>query len=318
MRSKLWALLVSGLLILQYGTAFGVDEATVQQIQEDAATAKSEAATAKNKAEDNNTRITGLYDNVTSLKSLIDDIVVNGTPGPPGPEGPAGPEGPVGPPGFDGEPGPPGADGLNCWDLNANGYPDDGEDVNGDMVLDANDCQGNPDLSGLIEQLLLLQRRLENFDADGDGYTPATGDCEDSLASVNPGMRETGPDGLDNDCDGLIDNIPADPDYDGDGYPASVDCNDDNPAVNLGQTGWHGAPPDDYNCDGVIELRWPDLAVVELQGLECVVVQAGWVDGVPPCGNTGAFYDEGSVWPVGFPSGTCDTEPGQSNYQECR
>ncbi|MGB2985411.1 MAG: hypothetical protein WBE26_05960 [Phycisphaerae bacterium] len=35
-----------------------------------------------------------------------------------------------------------GIDGVNCWDLNANGEGDPGEDVNGDGVFDALDCQG--------------------------------------------------------------------------------------------------------------------------------------------------------------------------------
>jgi len=36
----------------------------------------------------------------------------------------------------------PGADGLNCWDLNGNGVGDPEEDINGDGVFDAADCQG--------------------------------------------------------------------------------------------------------------------------------------------------------------------------------
>ncbi len=35
-----------------------------------------------------------------------------------------------------------GVDGLNCWDLNSNGVGDPDEDINGDGVFDALDCQG--------------------------------------------------------------------------------------------------------------------------------------------------------------------------------
>jgi hypothetical protein len=42
-------------------------------------------------------------------------------------------------------------------------------------------------------------------DADGDGYTVAEGDCDDGQASVNPGWSRDPCDGLDNDCDGLVD-----------------------------------------------------------------------------------------------------------------
>lgn len=62
------------------------------------------------------------------------------------------------------------------------------------------------------------------YDADGDGYGDPTdrhrsawlphnyswlaGDCDDADAAVNPGAEEL-PDGLDNDCDGVVD-MPAD------------------------------------------------------------------------------------------------------------
>ena len=40
-------------------------------------------------------------------------------------------------------------------------------------------------------------------DADGDGWTVAEGDCDDSLAAVHPGAEEAC-DGLDTDCDGFM------------------------------------------------------------------------------------------------------------------
>lgn len=43
------------------------------------------------------------------------------------------------------------------------------------------------------------------IDADGDGYTCAQGDCDDSNADIHPGAFEVCGDGIDNDCDGLID-----------------------------------------------------------------------------------------------------------------
>jgi hypothetical protein len=44
-------------------------------------------------------------------------------------------------------------------------------------------------------------------DADGDGYSGCSGDCDDSNSAVNPGMSEIFLDGYDNDCDGLTDNL---------------------------------------------------------------------------------------------------------------
>ncbi|WP_437722970.1 choice-of-anchor L domain-containing protein [Sorangium sp. So ce861] len=56
-----------------------------------------------------------------------------------------------------------------------------------------------------------------NADSDGDGFTPAAGDCNDADANVNPGAIEveiTEPDAsgqipapADEDCDGAVDNV---------------------------------------------------------------------------------------------------------------
>lgn len=86
-------------------------------------------------------------------------------------------------------------------------------------------------------------------DVDGDGY-PADEDCDDADAGVNAGAVEVC-DGIDNDCDGQVDEDVKDAFYDdadGDGYgdPAAsveacsapegtvtsaTDCDDANPAV---------------------------------------------------------------------------------------
>src|SRR5207245_2977904 len=45
-------------------------------------------------------------------------------------------------------------------------------------------------------------------DLDGDGYPPTScggTDCNDARADVNPGVPEICTDGIDNNCDGLID-----------------------------------------------------------------------------------------------------------------
>ena len=46
-------------------------------------------------------------------------------------------------------------------------------------------------------------------DADGDGFCTSEGDCNDNNAAINPGAVEVCNDGIDNDCDGLVDS--ADP-----------------------------------------------------------------------------------------------------------
>jgi hypothetical protein len=75
-------------------------------------------------------------------------------------------------------------------------------------------------------------------DADGDGYSPNAGDCDDRYPGVHPGAVEI-PNGLDDDCDGDTDEgfvlDWADTDLDLDGFtPAQGDCNDQNGAQHPG------------------------------------------------------------------------------------
>ncbi|MBD0832009.1 putative metal-binding motif-containing protein, partial [Aestuariibaculum sediminum] len=115
-------------------------------------------------------------------------------------------------------------------------------------------------------------------DNDGDGYSENQGDCNDANANFYPGATEIC-DGLDNDCDGEIDEglilVNYFPDLDEDGYgdanasPTMVcsalkpegfvnnnlDCNDDNENINPDT----GEIPDngiDENCDGFDLKTW--------------------------------------------------------------
>ena len=66
---------------------------------------------------------------------------------------------------------------------------------------------GSPGAYGTGAVLVLLGQDL----ADGDGFAPSEGDCDDSQATVHPQAREVSAcaDGLDNDCNGLVDGADA-------------------------------------------------------------------------------------------------------------
>ena len=89
-------------------------------------------------------------------------------------------------------------------------------------------------------------------DVDADFYTAeACGgfDCDDDDPDVHPGSPDATvtPDGIDNDCDGLIDS----PDIDNDGYgEADGDCDDNNPDVHPGIEGDLCGDYLDNNCNG--------------------------------------------------------------------
>jgi hypothetical protein len=167
------------------------------------------------------------------------------------------------------------ADSTDCDDGNSSVNPAEIELCNG---IDE-DCDGSVD-EGAVDAAVWYA------DSDGDGYgdpgnslsdcaQPAgyisdNTDCDDGNNSVNPAGTEHC-DGVDEDCDGTIDEDPVDgstwyQDSDGDGYgsaalvactqPAgsvsdSTDCEDGDAAVNPGATDICNSQDD--NCNGLID-----------------------------------------------------------------
>lgn len=101
-----------------------------------------------------------------------------------------------------------------------------------------------------------------SYDVDEDGVTSCGGDCDDHDADVGPGQPER-VNGLDDDCDRLVDEGTTADDVDGDGYCADPtacvgaalpgDCQDGDATIAPGATEIDDNGVDD-NCDGVIDL----------------------------------------------------------------
>ena len=52
----------------------------------------------------------------------------------------------------------------------------------------------------------------EDIDNDGDGFTENDGDCDDQATTVHPdGVEGEVADGRDNDCNGIVDDMPSCP-----------------------------------------------------------------------------------------------------------
>jgi hypothetical protein len=102
-------------------------------------------------------------------------------------------------PDVDGDGEEPLVEGGDCND-NVGAIP--GDEVANNLIDD--DCDGLADEDGQD------QPSANTTDADGDGFSPATGDCNDDAAdlkaaSIHPGADEICGNGLDEDCDGVAD-----------------------------------------------------------------------------------------------------------------
>jgi len=171
---------------------------------------------------------------------------------------------------------------CNAVDEDCDGTVDEGFDTDGDTFTTCgadgsaattadNDCDdtvvtifpGATEVCDAIDQDCdgLLD---EDFDVDGDTWTTcgadgdasatADNDCDDAVAAVNPGATELC-NGIDDDCDGLIDE---NADLDNDGVTnCDGDCDDNNNTV------FPNAPELcdglDNDCDGAVPVDEQDL-----------------------------------------------------------
>ena len=192
----------------------------------------------------------------------------------------------------------------------------------------------------------------EGDDLDGDGVDDCTdgsqpGDCNDANMASNPGEAETC-DGIDNDCDGGVDEDGADGcvdyfyDYDSDTFgegsasclcgPSGSwtalqggDCYDLNADAHPGQTGWfavsRGDGSFDYNCDGSEEKEYTGTMAWACPAIDsdlCEVTTDGWVSSEPTCGNSGQ-WPTGCTYYVYGPCGWfCCEEASYAMTQNCR
>lgn len=95
------------------------------------------------------------------------------------------------------------------------------------------------------------------YDQDGDGYSVCGTDCDDSDAGVHPGATEVC-DGVDQDCNGTVDESTECYDDDGDGFTESDgDCNDADASVHPGAIEDFENGIDD-DCDGAVDAGGAD------------------------------------------------------------
>lgn len=132
-----------------------------------------------------------------------------------------------------------------------------------------------------------LEQRLINSDFDNDGFSPSQGDCDDTNASINPDATtaEVGGDGIDNNCDGKIDDVALSSDVDNDGLSDWDECSIYHTDPSNADTDADSLPPirklQNYscNCKKVCSLPGP-FGICYQYTQTCDTCQR-WVDSAP-------------------------------------
>src|SRR3989338_7658852 len=83
---------------------------------------------------------------------------------------------------------------LGLQDIDGDGIPNRQDNCPQVANADQTDANGN----GIGDV-------CDDADLDYDGWSPEDGDCDDTHADIHPGADETEENGIDNDCDGQID-----------------------------------------------------------------------------------------------------------------
>ncbi len=185
------------------------------------------------------------------------------------------------------------------------------------------------DCNGLIDDaddsVDLTAEPTYYVDSDGDGYGDSDysdkfcevpsgyagddQDCDDADPAVNPGAVEDDGNGIDDDCDGFVDEGTDPSDDDGDGFSeADGDCNDADPAVNPGAVEWCDAADIDEDCNGLADDADPGVAEMSFSNWYADADGDGCGD---PAENLRAC-DEPSGY-VGNDSDIDDTDPSVCN-----
>jgi hypothetical protein len=117
-----------------------------------------------------------------------------------------------------------------------------------DIIAEVTDPLGQTDTDYVTDFEI---KPAEEHDGDGDGYAEIDGDCDDDNSAIHPAAPEV-VDGIDNNCNDLIDEDSDTTDDDGDGFTElEGDCDDTVDSVFPGAVEYVNGIDED--CDGDID-----------------------------------------------------------------
>jgi hypothetical protein len=145
------------------------------------------------------------------------------------------------------------------WDADGDGWTvcgGDCDDARADASPSAPELAANgkdDDCDGTVDEAI----NPRGTDDDGDGTSEVDGDCDDADPAIGPGALEL-EDAVDNDCDGVRDNLTPRQDDDGDGLSEREgDCDDTDLLVSPATV--EVLDGKDNDCDGIVDEGSPTV-----------------------------------------------------------